>query len=79
MSVFFVKEDVKSCLPNAAGVLVYDRWIDDVSVALDAQGTVMTRQLGNQSTIVNPQSSMGTPVHYGSSLTAIQPGNPVAA
>jgi hypothetical protein len=40
MQGFFVKEDVKSCIPKAIKVLVYDRWINDVSVAIDARGTV---------------------------------------
>jgi hypothetical protein len=41
MQEFFVKEDVKSCLPKATKVLVFDRWINDVSVAVDASGTVL--------------------------------------
>lgn len=41
MQEFFVKEDVKSCLPKATKVLVYDRSINDVSVAIDARGTVL--------------------------------------
>jgi hypothetical protein len=41
MSVFFIEEDIKSCLPKATRVLVYDRWINDVSVAIDAKGAVV--------------------------------------
>jgi hypothetical protein len=41
MQEFFVKADVKSCLPKATKVLLYDRWINDVSVAIDAKGTVL--------------------------------------
>jgi hypothetical protein len=41
MQEFFVKEDVKSCLPKATKVLIYDRWINDVSVAVDAKGIVL--------------------------------------
>jgi hypothetical protein len=41
MQEFFVKEDVKACLPKATRVLVYDRLINDVSVAIDARGTVV--------------------------------------
>lgn len=41
MQEFFVKADVKSCLPKATRVLVYDRWINDVSVAVDAKGIVL--------------------------------------
>jgi hypothetical protein len=41
MQEFFVTEDVKSCLPKATKVLVYDRLINDVSVAIDAGGTVL--------------------------------------
>jgi hypothetical protein len=41
MQQFFVKEDVKACLPKATRVLVYERLINDVSVAIDANGTVL--------------------------------------
>ena len=41
MQEAFVKEDVKSCLPKATKVLIFDRWINDVSVAVDAKGTVL--------------------------------------
>jgi hypothetical protein len=42
MSVFFSEEEnVKSCLPKATRVLVYDRWINDVSAAIDAKGAVV--------------------------------------
>jgi hypothetical protein len=42
MSGFFFEEKVKTCLPKASKVLVYDRWIrNDVSVAINASGTVV--------------------------------------
>lgn len=42
MSGFFFEEKVKSCLPRATKVFVYDRWIrNDVSVAVDTKGTVV--------------------------------------
>jgi hypothetical protein len=42
MPEFFSSEEMaKSCVPKAARVLVHDRWINDVSVAIDAKGTVL--------------------------------------
>ena len=41
MPEFFPGENVKDCLSKATKVLVFDRWINDVSAAIDAKGTVL--------------------------------------
>lgn len=41
MREFLPEEEVKTCVPKATKVLVYDRWINDVSVAIDAKGSVV--------------------------------------
>lgn len=41
MGEFLAEEEVKTCVPKATKVLVYDRWINDVGVAIDAKGTVV--------------------------------------
>ncbi len=48
MSGYFFEKEVKSCLPKATKVLVYDRWIrNDASVAIDAKGTIVCFEVVN--------------------------------